>query len=291
MAGLDGKELTAALKIAKKKPRNYLFAAGSKLEEHYLFLSKKRIPKSMMKEAKAASKSPKAYLGTCEYDKDSGVLVFETDKPFADKQVKGLRNLVKKRGGLKSLETELKQVAAIKEMDFDDDDDDSVTGDAPAGPINQEEEESMPAGAASQQAPEPQAAPAVSSEKFLQAEAAWNKTRELLSKDVDKLKKAIVTEMRGVDDTAGLVKSVKQLDSVLDKLGDDLSKTLKQAANAGGDEAAKFQKQAMNQINDYARYVKTDPMVKGLDSNPFTKVNIKKAAQSALDVLEKTLSK
>ena len=97
--------------------------------------------------------------------------------------------------------------------------------------------------------------------------------------------------MRGVDDTAGLVKSVKQLDSVLDKLGDDLSKTLKQAANAGGDEAAKFQKQAMNQINDYARYVKTDPMVKGLDSNPFTKVNIKKAAQSALDVLEKTLSK
>lgn len=118
MAGLDGKELTAALKMAKKKPRNFVFSAGSKLEQHFLELSKKKIPKGVIKDAKAATKSPKAFAGVCEFQ--DGVLVFKTKLSFGDMHSKALRQLVKKRAGLTSLTVELKQVDKLEEKDFED---------------------------------------------------------------------------------------------------------------------------------------------------------------------------
>jgi len=117
MAGLDDKELTAALKMAKKKPRNFVFSAGSKLEQHFLELSKKKIPKGVVKDAKAQTKSPKAFQGVCEYR--DGVLVFQTKLSFGDQHSKALRQLVKKRAGLSSLTAELKQVDKIEERDFE----------------------------------------------------------------------------------------------------------------------------------------------------------------------------
>ncbi|MEL7472750.1 MAG: hypothetical protein AAGK04_05470 [Planctomycetota bacterium] len=119
MPGLDGKELTTELKICKKKPRNFLFAAGSKLEDHYLDLSKRKIPRSRMQEAKAAAKSPKAYLGVVEFDKPSGELRFKTTLGFADKQSKALRMLVKKRAGLTAFTPVLKLVDDLDEQDDD----------------------------------------------------------------------------------------------------------------------------------------------------------------------------
>ncbi|MEL7472327.1 MAG: hypothetical protein AAGK04_03345, partial [Planctomycetota bacterium] len=145
MPGLDGKALIAALKVAKKKPRNFLFAAGSKLEDHYLDLSKKRIPKSKAKEAKAAAGSPKAYQGVVEFDSDTGQLIFKTKLGFADKQTKALRMLVKKRAGLKSVEPVLQLVEELDEVDFEDDDEaNSDASDPAGGPPLEEEEEMLP---------------------------------------------------------------------------------------------------------------------------------------------------
>lgn len=103
MAGLNGKALTDELKLCKKKPRHFLFAAGSRLEDHYLYLSKKKIPKSLTKEAKAAAGAPKAHLGVVELNRDTGELEFRTSQGFSDKHGKALRALVKKRAGLTSV--------------------------------------------------------------------------------------------------------------------------------------------------------------------------------------------
>ncbi|MEL7472752.1 MAG: hypothetical protein AAGK04_05480 [Planctomycetota bacterium] len=157
MPGLDGKELTTALKAAKKKPRNFLFAAGSKLEDHYLDLSKKKIPKSRTKEAKAAAGAPKAYTGVVEFDKNSGELQFKTAVGFADKQSKALRMLVKKRAGLTSLTPVLKLVEDLKEQDFEDEEEGAAASGAPGmGVGNNTPSQQAPSQQAQSQAPQTQ---------------------------------------------------------------------------------------------------------------------------------------
>lgn len=301
MAGMDGKELIAALKQAKKKPRNFLFAAGTKLEEHYLFISKKRIPRSMKSDAKAAAKTPKVYFGVCEYDKATKTLVFSTTEAFADKQEKGIRKLFKQRLALKSIEPELRLVATIEERDFDDvdegdlddDDDEAPVSAAPSGGP-EEEEEQIPAGA-STQASEPVAATAtvepLSPEKYETAQKAWDKTREVIAKDVEKLKKEIVKQMKDAPDPGGVVKAVKQLDEVLDGLGDTLSKALNASAKAkNADDARKGHESAQKLIREYETFLKRDPIMKGIDDNPFTKVSVRKTADAALKALSKTIN-
>jgi len=81
------------------------------------------------------------------------------------------------------------------------------------------------------------------------------------------------------------------LDKVLETLGDDLTDALDQAAGATGEEAERYRQSALKQINDYRRYVKTDPLVKGLDKNPFTKVTVQKSAETVLKTLEAALKK
>ncbi|MEL7472108.1 MAG: hypothetical protein AAGK04_02235 [Planctomycetota bacterium] len=295
MPGLDGKELTTALKIAKKKPRNFLFAAGSKVEDHYLELSKKRIPKSKAKEAKAAAGAPKAYMGVVEFDKDTGELVFQTNANFADKQTKALRMLVKKRAGLKSIEPVLKLVEVIEERDFEDEDEnqDNQNQDSDSNVNNQQDAE-HDANAEDNDdqasADDAEGGLGVSQKQLAQASLAWEKTRGAIKKDVEKLQKEIIKTFKDAPNSKDLAKSVKQMDAIVKDFGDDLGDKIDKLVNATGEEAIRLQQSVQSEIKKQLNHVQKDPLFKQIDKNPFAPVAIQKTAEQSLKAIDKMFS-
>jgi hypothetical protein len=120
--------------------------------------------------------------------------------------------------------------------------------------------------------PSPVAPPKLGKGTLDGAPAAWRGMHGILSKNVGELKKAVRSEYASEHPT--LVKDIdealKKLDSVLEKIGPELSDLFAQA-NAAKDPTerkAKLQNcKAM--VAKHITYVKSEPLIAHIDKNPF----------------------
>ena len=108
--------------------------------------------------------------------------------------------------------------------------------------------------------------------QLVQAPDAWQKTQRDIAEGVGRLKTAIRNEF--ADEAPELIgeidRSLDKLDGVLDFLDDRLADALRKAG-AQADPAARAQemKNAKTVLADYIGYVGSEPLIAGIDANPF----------------------
>jgi hypothetical protein len=104
------------------------------------------------------------------------------------------------------------------------------------------------------------------------APEVWHSTRGILDTNINELKKAIRNEFAGQSPEliAGIETTVSKLDVILDKLDHRLADSLAKA-HAAKDPATRQAelKNSKTILADYINYVKNEPLIAHIDSNPF----------------------
>jgi hypothetical protein len=108
--------------------------------------------------------------------------------------------------------------------------------------------------------------------QLVQAPDAWQQTQRDIAAGVGRLKTAIRKEF--ADEAPELIgeidRSLDKLDGVLDFLDDRLADALRKAgAQADPAARAKEMKNAKTVLADYIGYVGSEPLIAGIDANPF----------------------
>jgi peptidoglycan hydrolase-like protein with peptidoglycan-binding domain len=150
---------------------------------------------------------------------------------------------------------------------------------APAGPPPEE--------------PKPVKPPELGKAELSKAPAVWHGTRDILKTNIEALKKGV----RGHYGTEHpevikeIDKSLGKLDGILGKLDTRLSDSLKKAHDAAGDAARKTElKNSKAILTEYIQYVKTEPMIAHIDSNPFgVDTQLKKVIVDSLTHMAKSI--
>jgi hypothetical protein len=134
--------------------------------------------------------------------------------------------------------------------------------------------------------PKTVAPPALGKGALAKAPKIWRDTRDIVTTNIGELKKTVQAVCAGEDPK--LVKQVNknlaQLDSVLNKLDGRLADALDEAksANDAAGRAASL-KTAKGLLVDYIKYVKSEPLIAHIDSNPFgVETNLKKILTDSL---------
>ena len=120
--------------------------------------------------------------------------------------------------------------------------------------------------------PQPIAPPKLGKASLAKAPEVWHGTRGILDTNIKELKKAIRQEYSSEhpDVLAAIEKNVTKLDVILDKLDHRLAESFGKAHSAPNDAARKAElKNSKIILADYIKYVKSEPMIAQIDSNPF----------------------
>jgi hypothetical protein len=274
-------KLTNALRAIKTAKEPY-YCIVCDAKPYGLIISKKDIRKSAQARkdlaalAGGSTRAPKT--GTCV--SDSGKLVFDIEKPPAgmaqilQKWIKDNTGMgVKVMVGAESAEDAQEPADAPK-----------PTGAEPGAP---------PQGGAKPGQAEDAAAKA-KAEKLGKASEAWHGTRKFVDGKIDELKKAIKAHY--ADGHPDLLKEIDKglakLDGVLDKLDHRLADSLARAGAAKDEAARKAELQNAKKIlADYIVYVKSEPLIGHMDSNPFgVKTELKPNLAARLAEMAKAVS-
>ncbi|MBL8363148.1 MAG: hypothetical protein JNN18_21860 [Rubrivivax sp.] len=272
-------KLKPLLKMVAKGERMHALVAKSGKQVKVL-LSRKPIPPARRKllADELGGGSTKYYPGHCTLE--AGVTTFTLAA-----EVAGLSKLVK----LALLEQTGLRVNKLKcrGEDGDDDDEDS---DAPAGGGAADEAEGEDDGAAAGSGDPHQEAIVA---ELAKAPEMWRGTRDLLQFNVDALRRAIEEQI--ADEADDFVEDVKaqlgQLDRVFQRLDQRLSDSLAKARDAGSDEERAGELGISRAIvADYLSYVKSEPLIRHLDANPFgVATNLEVTLTGSLQQLAKGL--
>jgi hypothetical protein len=134
--------------------------------------------------------------------------------------------------------------------------------------------------------PKTVAPPVLGKGALTKAPKIWRDTRDIVTTNIGELKKTVQTVCAGEDPK--LVKQVNknlaQLDGVLNKLDGRLADALEEAKSAkdAASRAASL-KTAKGLLVDYIKYVKSEPLIAHIDSNPFgVETNLKKILTDSL---------
>jgi peptidoglycan hydrolase-like protein with peptidoglycan-binding domain len=141
--------------------------------------------------------------------------------------------------------------------------------------------------------PKPVKPPELGKAELSKAPAVWHGTRDILKTNIEALKKGV----RGHYGTEHpevikeIDKSLGKLDGILGKLDTRLSDSLKKAHDAAGDAARKAElKNSKAILTEYLKYVKTEPMIAHIDSNPFgVDTQLKKVIVDSLTHMAKSI--
>lgn len=141
--------------------------------------------------------------------------------------------------------------------------------------------------------PKPIAPPKLGVPTLSKAPEVWHGTRGILDTNIKELKKAIRQEYADEhpDILTAIDKSVTKLDSILEKLDTRLADSLAKA-HASTDPAARRKElqNARTILESYINYVKSEPMIAHIDSNPFgVDTKLEKVIADSLDHMAKSM--
>jgi ABC-type transporter Mla subunit MlaD len=130
------------------------------------------------------------------------------------------------------------------------------------------------------------AAPRAIPPALAKAPEAWHDARKNIETSINQLKTAIRNEFAKEAPAliADIEKNMSKLDAVLDKLDRRLADSLDKARSAKDAAARSAElKNSKNLLADYIKYVKAEPMIAHIDSNPFgVKTNLKQTLTTSL---------
>ena len=254
-------KLTTALKTLRTAKQPYFFLVCD-VKPFGLLISKKGLrtnaqaKKDLAQLAGGTTRPPK--FGTCHFD--SGKLVLEMDKPPSG-LARILQKWIKENAGL--------GLKVMVGTESGDDEEPAAAGQSGAG-----------AGAASGGIAKEKAA------KLTKAAEAWHGTRKMVDGKVDELKKAILKHYAGghPDLLTEIDKGLAKLDVMLDKLDHRLADSFTKAGAAANDAACQAElKNTKSILTEYIAYVKAEPLIAHVDSNPFgVKTNLKQTLVDAV---------
>ena len=134
--------------------------------------------------------------------------------------------------------------------------------------------------------PQPVAPPTLSRGSLDKAPQVWHDTRKIIGTNIDELKKAVKSEY--ADSHPDLLKQIEagisKLDTILENLDHRLADSLAKAHKAGDEAAKKAElKNSKAIMIEHLKFVKSEPLVAHIDSNPFgVSVNLKKILTDTL---------
>lgn len=146
----------------------------------------------------------------------------------------------------------------------------------------------------SEAASAPAAPPHKPRPELAKAPHAWHGTRETLDKAIDSLKKAVLHAAS--DEPAALIKEIDKkmgkLDGIMHKLDTRLADSLAKASAANDDAARTAElKNSKAILAGYIGYVKSEPLIAHIDSNPFgIQTNLKKVLITSLTHMSHSIS-
>jgi tetratricopeptide (TPR) repeat protein len=125
---------------------------------------------------------------------------------------------------------------------------------------------------------------------YAQLRLGWDTARKRAPVELEKLEQAILEAFKNEPWVGDLKQHVRKLDTVLEGFQEDLSDALDAALNAADEGKRRLHhEQAAGIVKKYKKYVETDPFIKDIEDNPFTKVNLTKGLSMTLDLLAKRL--
>jgi len=134
--------------------------------------------------------------------------------------------------------------------------------------------------------PQPVAPPKLGKATLTQAPIVWHSTRNILNTNIEELKKGVRAEYGPEDPKLfrQIDESMVKLTGILGRLDTRLADSLEKANAAGNDAARNVElKNSKTILTDYIKYVKSEPLIAHMDSNPFgVKTNLKKVLTDSL---------
>ena len=114
--------------------------------------------------------------------------------------------------------------------------------------------------------------PALPKASLAKAPEIWHGTRDVLQRNIQELKKTVQAEYahEHPDLVGEIGKKLQKLDGILDNLDHKLADSLTKAGAAQNPAARKTElNNAKSILTNYIKYVKTEPLIAHIDSNPF----------------------
>ena len=134
--------------------------------------------------------------------------------------------------------------------------------------------------------PKPVDPPKLSRGSLERAPQVWRDTRKIIETNIDELKKAVKSEYAEShpDLLTQIEAGISKLDTILDSLDHRLSDSLTKAHSAGDGAAKKAElKNSKAILVEHLKYVKAEPLIAHMDSNPFgVSLNLKKILTDTL---------
>jgi hypothetical protein len=285
-SGLLTTKLKPLLKlVAKGEMMHTLMAKSGK--KVVVLLSRKPIAPARRKMLadELGGGSTKYYPGHCTLEAGAVTFVLKAE-------VAGMSKLVK-AALLEQTGLRLNKLKCRGEDGDDDDDDDDDDVKRPEG----DEPPDFVPGVQTDDDKPPKFVPGVdikaSPAQLEKAPQVWKGTRQLLQTNIDALKEAIQTQL--ADEGSDLVDEVndqlQKLNRIMDKLDKRLTNSLTNAAETND---AALRNEALQKsraiLAEYIQYVRSEPLIEHLDSNPFgVKMELKATLAKSLTVLARTI--
>jgi len=263
-------KLLAAFQKAKgNKSMAFQFIVCDAKPHCGLMLAKKIGPKHKQQLSEVTGSKRFLHLGTCQFE--NGKFVFAMEKPVAGLARK-LQDSIKNFTG-KKLPIKVGTETAEAEEE----------GAAAASPTQ------AAAGAAASAAGAKPPSPALA-----KAPNDWRQARNNIEKSITQMKTAIRKEFAGEapELIADIEKNMSKLDGILDKLDARLADSLDKARSAK-DAAARAAelRNSKTLLADYIKFVKAEPLIAHIDSNPFgVKTNLKQSLTTSLTELARAMA-
>jgi peptidoglycan hydrolase-like protein with peptidoglycan-binding domain len=141
--------------------------------------------------------------------------------------------------------------------------------------------------------PQPVPPPQLGKPTLATAPEVWYGSRSILQTNIGEFKKAVRPEYGGVhpDLLNAIEKGMTKLDNVLEKLDTKLADCLAKAHAAPDDNARKAElKKGKAILTDYILYVKAEPLIAKIDTNPFgVQTNLKKILTDSLTHMARSI--
>ena len=126
--------------------------------------------------------------------------------------------------------------------------------------------------------------------RFQKLRLMWEQSRKTMRSEIGKLRDGILAQSSDEDNYSEIQTGVSRLDEILSVLDDRLSDELDELYTSEDQTARRaLMSKARKTVIEYATFVASDPLMRAIDANPFTPVQVASTAVASLQSLQAEL--